>query len=60
MKPEGKIVGICMGRIGRPQRPIGYKEEAKAKSYPSLPLNSEFLPQVKQFSGITGRVRSCT
>ena len=40
MKPEGKIVGSCMGRIGRPQRPIGYKEEAKAKSFEGVLLES--------------------
>ena len=40
MKPEGKIVGSCMGRIGRPQRPIGYKEEANAKSFGGVLLES--------------------
>jgi hypothetical protein len=32
MEPEGNRVGNCMGRKGRPQRPIGYEEEAKAES----------------------------
>ena len=40
MEPEGNRVGNCMGRIGRPQRPIGYKEEAKAKSYGGTLLES--------------------
>jgi hypothetical protein len=32
MKPQGKRVGICVGRSARPQRTIGYEEEAKAES----------------------------
>jgi hypothetical protein len=60
MKPEGNRVGNCIGWTVKPQRTIGYEEEAQAESYLSLPINSEFLPQVIQFSGLTGKVRSNT
>jgi hypothetical protein len=32
MKPEGNRVGNCIGWNAKPQRPIGYQEEAKAES----------------------------
>jgi hypothetical protein len=36
MKPQGNRVEIWTGRNARPQRTIGYKEEAKAESHASL------------------------
>ena len=33
MKPEGNMVGNCMGLNEKPQRLIGYKDKAKARSF---------------------------
>ena len=40
MKPEGNMVGNCMGWNAKPQRLIGYKDEAKAKSFGGVLLES--------------------
>ena len=40
MKPEGNIVGNCTGWKVKPQRLIGYKDEAKAKSFGGVLLES--------------------
>jgi hypothetical protein len=40
MKPEGNRVGNCMGFDEKPQRLIGYKDEAKAKSFGCVLLES--------------------
>ena len=40
MKPEGNRVGNCIGWTAKPQRPIGYKEKAKAESCGGLLLES--------------------
>ncbi len=40
MKPEGNRVGNCMGLNEKPQRLIGYKDEAKAKSFGGVLLES--------------------
>jgi hypothetical protein len=47
MKPEGNRVGSCVSWNAKPQRPIGYKEEAKAKLFGCLLLDA------------AGRPRSC-
>ena len=41
MKPEGNKEGDCVGRTDRPQRPIGYKDNAIAKFESSELLESE-------------------
>ena len=40
MKPEGNRVGSCIGWTTKLQRPIGYKEKAKAESCGGLLLES--------------------
>ena len=40
MKPEGDMVGNCTGRNAKPQRLIGNKDEAKAKSFGGVLLES--------------------
>ena len=40
MKPEGNRVGNCMGLNEKPQRLIGYKDKAKAKSFGGVLLES--------------------
>jgi len=40
MKPEGNRVGNCMGLNEKPQRLIGYEDEAKAKSFGGVLLES--------------------
>jgi hypothetical protein len=46
MKPEGNMVGNCMGWNAKPQRLIGYKDEAKAKSIGCLLIKS--IPKLLQ------------
>ena len=41
MKPEGNIVGNCTGWKVKPQRLIGYKDEAKAKSIRCLIISKD-------------------
>jgi hypothetical protein len=48
MKPEGNRVGRCVSWNEKPQRPIGYKEEAKADSNGCILLQSYYL-RVKYF-----------
>ena len=40
MKPEGNKVGNCFGCNAKPQGPIDYKDEAKAKSFGGYMLES--------------------
>ena len=40
MKPEGNTVGNCMGWNAKPQRLIGYKDKAKAKSFGGVLMES--------------------
>jgi hypothetical protein len=40
MKPEGNMVGNCMGLNEEPQRLIGYKDEVQAESIGGVLLES--------------------
>jgi hypothetical protein len=44
MKPQGKSVGICIGRTARPQRTIGIEEDTKlSPPDAALPITPDFL-----------------
>ena len=45
MKPEGNRLGNCVSWNAKPQSPIGYKEEAKAKSIAVLLLDTAGRPR---------------
>jgi hypothetical protein len=45
MKPEGNRVGSCVSWNAKPQRPIGHKEEAKAKLLGVILLDTAGKPR---------------
>jgi hypothetical protein len=47
MKPQGKRMGICVGRTARPQRTIGYEENVNSNPNIALPTQPDFKqPQI--------------